>query len=149
MYGSGNLNDWSISSSIINTHHLCCSCFKKSSHLSLNLKCITRVWIIVHLSCGSASHFFSCMFPLCLHLMTQCDQVEVIPIPSVCMTPHRSLCLWSCMPHEALLHRALDPPFEVDSDALWLMPFGCLHALRITPLRVKQFGSTRVDCAHF
>lgn len=71
-------------------------------------------------------------------LMTQCDQVEVIPIPSVCMTPLSSLCLCSCMPHGASLPRALHPPFDVP--LLTVMPFdrcllGCLHALRITPLR--------------
>lgn len=65
----------------------CHVCFDRRHHNCLSVQTVSRVSIIVHLSCGSAPHFLCCLFPLCSSLMYQCDQVEVIPVPSVCMTP--------------------------------------------------------------
>lgn len=95
--------------------------------------CITCVWIIVHLSCGSAPHFLSCLFPLSSSLISQCDQVEVIPIPSVCMIPLHSVpsvCVlshaaWSVAP---LYTRIVFWSGSVDSDALCLMD-ACIHCI--------------------
>lgn len=110
---------------------------QKSSRLSLSLffcaDCITFVWIIVHLSCGSAPHFLSCLFPLSSSLMSQCDQVEVIPIPSVCMIPLHSVpsvCVllhaaWSAAPLYTRIHFWSG---SVDSDALCLMD-ACMHCI--------------------
>lgn len=109
----------------------------RSHHNSLSLffcaECITFVWIIVHLSCGSAPHFLSCLFPLSSSLMSQCDQVEVIPIPSVCMIPLHSVpsaCALACrMEHRTTVHS--NPLLKRLCGQWCTLLDGCLHALYI------------------
>ncbi len=90
----------------------------RSHHNSLSLffcaDCITFVWIIVHLSCGSAPHFLSCLFFIS-HVPVWPGWGHPYPQCMYDSSPCR-LSVCSRMPHGALHHCTLQSTFEA---ALW------------------------------